>query len=81
MKSKMSVVTVMAVLAFLLAPPVAADAKIEMFNRLDVDGNGSISQQEAEAHEDLPEVFEDSDVNDDGQLDMGEFEKIDFEED
>ena len=79
----MSVAGVMAVLAFLSAPPAVADkdAKAEVFKSLDVDGNGFISKEEAEAHEDLPEEFDESDENGDGQLDMVEFGKIDFEED
>lgn len=78
MKITMSIVAVVAVLCALMAQPVFADANVETFKQLDVDGNGFISIEEAEAHSELPDAFADGDDNDDGQLDMTEFGKLEI---
>ncbi len=78
MKITMSIVAVVAVLGALMAQPVFADANVETFKQLDVDGNGFISIEEAEAHSELPDAFADGDDNDDGQLDMTEFGKLEI---
>lgn len=77
MKKCLSVVTMLAVLAALSMQAVLADESAEMFARLDVNADGFISPQEAEALEDLPDSFEDGDSNDDGLLDPEEFKKLD----
>ena len=43
------------------------------FETLDVDKDGAISQQEAEAMPELTEQFAKLDLNEDGKLDMDEF--------
>jgi Ca2+-binding EF-hand superfamily protein len=58
-----------------------AAASPEAFNKLDVDGDGFISMQEIEEDPDLAEVFEDGDDNEDGKLDMVEFEKLEAADD
>ncbi|MGB5202523.1 MAG: hypothetical protein WBN68_23090 [Sedimenticolaceae bacterium] len=78
MKITMSIVAAAAVLGTLIAQPVFADANVETFTKLDVDGNGFISMEEAEAHSELPDAFADGDDNDDGQLEMAEFAKLEI---
>ena len=75
---KITISTIAAVTMFTLAigQPVAADDNAETFKKLDVDGNGFITMQEAEANPELADSFADGDDNDDGQLDMAEFSKL-----
>jgi hypothetical protein len=81
MKTQMRVVAVVAVLGALLAQPVAADDKSDMFKKLDVDGNGLLSKEEAAENTDLFEAFDDGDENGDDQIDMAEFAKLEIQED
>jgi Ca2+-binding EF-hand superfamily protein len=77
MKISKSMVALAAVIGIAMAQPVTADDNAETFKKLDVDGDGFITKQEAEVNDDLVDSFDDGDNNDDGQLDMAEFAKLD----
>jgi Ca2+-binding EF-hand superfamily protein len=51
----------------------AKDVKSGLFSQLDQDGDGMVSQQEAEAHSSLSADWSDLDQNRDGRLDSEEF--------
>ena len=78
MKITFSAFTAAAVLGAMLARPAFADDNAAAFKALDVDGDGFISEQEATAHEDLPDAFSDGDENNDGQLDPAEFANLEI---
>ena len=59
-------------LAFMSAPGSAADY-VQTFEQLDVDGDGYVSAQEAEARPDLAAAMQASDTNQDGKLNSAEF--------
>lgn len=69
-----------AVLAQQAAPKQpAADMKAaieDKFRQLDADGDGVISQQEADKMKGLVERFQAADKNQDGKLDRGEFTAV-----
>lgn len=50
-----------------------AEGEIASFESLDTDGDGYISEQEAQAHDALANSWQDVDVNSDNQLDQAEF--------
>lgn len=78
MKQSMGVVAIMTVLTALSMQSVRADANAEMFAKLDINADGYISMEEAEAHADLPDAFAEGDMNDDGRLDQAEFAKLEI---
>jgi len=59
-------------MAFMSASGSAADY-VQTFEQLDVDGDGYISAQEAEARPDLAAAMQSSDTNQDGKLNSAEF--------
>lgn len=81
MKTAFHVIPVAALLGALLIDPVAADDNARVFQKLDVDGDGYISEYEALAHEQLPDAFAEGDENSDGRIDMIEFLKLEILED
>ena len=81
MKFAFNVISMTALLAALLVSPLSAEDNTEAFKKLDTNGDGFISEYEALEHADLPEVFEESDENSDGQLDSIEFSKLEIIED
>ena len=81
MKMEIGVVTAMLVLGAMVIHPVAAETNsvAEHFKKLDVDSDGFITLQEAEKTDDLDEeALNEGDMNDDGQLDLAEFEKLEI---
>ncbi len=80
MKMHIRVVTAVALLGAMLAPPVFADANTEAFKALDTNGDGVVSMQEAQANDNVADEFADGDANDDGVLDMEEFAKMEIGE-
>ena len=79
MNIKTSSVAALAVLGTLLMTTGAqADANAETFKKLDIDGNGYLTLQEAEANPALLDAFADGDDNDDGMLNMAEFAKLEI---
>ena len=48
----------------------------EAFHKLDVDGDGYISESEAAAHPDVAANFKKADLDHDGKLNLQEFETI-----
>ena len=81
MKVSLSVISVTTLLGALSIPPVIADDNTEAFGKLDVNGDGYITEYEALAHTFLPDAFEDGDENSDGLIDLAEFVKLDILED
>ena len=60
----------------------SAEEAAETFARLDTNGDGKLTLEEAEEHED-PDVaasFADGDDNDDGVLDLAEFSKLEVDD-
>ncbi len=78
MKVSFSVISMATLLCALLTPAVSADDNTEAFNKLDVDGDGFVTSQEALAHDKLPDAFDDGDENGDGLLDLIEFIKLEI---
>jgi len=78
MEKPMGVLAATALLSAMLAQAVGAGTNAEAFNALDTDGNGLLTPQEAATNSALADAFEDGDLNDDGQLDMTEFEKLEI---
>lgn len=79
MKTKFAAFAVATVIAFMSVSPVFAASDEDataMFKELDTDGSGTISMDEAEAHPNLAGSFAEGDANEDGQLDMEEFQKM-----
>ena len=60
------------------AEPAAGAAEIVTFESLDVDTNGAISGDEAQANPALRAVWEEIDTNRDGQLDEAEFSAVEI---
>ena len=81
MKVSLYVIPVAALLAALLVHPVLADDNARAFSKLDVDGDGFITEYEALAHAELPDAFADGDENNDGQIDLDEFSKLEISDD
>ena len=81
MKTAFHVIPVASLLGALLIGPVSADDNSKMFQQLDVDGDGYISEYEALAHDQLPDAFAEGDENNDGRIDMIEFLKLEILED
>jgi hypothetical protein len=59
--------------AFIAAAAVATAGENPYFNKLDADGNGVLSQEEAAADPVLMENWATADINQDGQLEQAEF--------
>ena len=78
MKGPFSVISAATLLASLLTQPVFGDDNAEAFSKLDINGDGFITEQEALAHAGLIEVFGDGDENSDGRLDMDEFSVLEI---
>lgn len=76
MKKQIPFVVTAVLLSALFAQSASANDNAEIFKKLDVDGNGLITRQEAEANTDLAGSFDDGDDNDDGVLDLAEFSKM-----
>ena len=81
MKKHLSAVTTLALLVVLGSPIVVADDNADFFNRLDADGDGYLTMEEAEKDSKLGDAFSDGDDNDDGRLDMAEFAKLEIGDD
>lgn len=77
MKKTITAVAVVAALGLAMPMTLAADELKEIFKQLDTDADGFVSKQEAESDPDLLDSFDDGDNNEDGKLDMAEFEKMD----
>jgi Ca2+-binding EF-hand superfamily protein len=60
---------------------VSADDNARIFNKLDANGDGYISEYEALEHDELVAAFSEGDQNGDGQLDMAEFAELEITED
>jgi Ca2+-binding EF-hand superfamily protein len=73
MKIPFNAISMATLLGALLALPVSADDNTEAFKKLDVNGDGFITETEALAHAELPDVFGEADENGDNQLDLNEF--------
>ncbi|MEM5528553.1 EF-hand domain-containing protein [Gammaproteobacteria bacterium AS21] len=54
----------------------AANEEIALFNQLDADKNGLVSQEEAKTHPDLGVLFNELDADEDGQLSTQEFKAL-----
>jgi Ca2+-binding EF-hand superfamily protein len=54
----------------------AANEEIALFNQLDADKNGLVSQEEAQTHPDLGVLFNELDADEDGQLSTQEFKAL-----
>ena len=76
MKKHKGIVVLMAVLAGLSVQTVFADEKAKLFQKLDTNGDGVITMDEAEALADLPDSFADGDDDNDGKLTPEEFAKL-----
>ncbi len=83
MNKQFPVIAAMALLTMFVSQAAGAaadlDKSIETFKKLDVNNNGFISLKEAEVNPDLEDAFVDADVNEDGQLSLAEFEKMNIE--
>ncbi len=77
MKTLYSLITTAAFCTAMFAQTAGANPAVELFKKLDADGNGVLTPREAEANADIAENFEDSDDNNDGKLDMAEFQAMD----
>ncbi|MGB5396666.1 MAG: EF-hand domain-containing protein [Gammaproteobacteria bacterium] len=77
MKTLNTLITTAAFCAALFAQTASANPSVELFKKLDKDGNGVLTPKEAEANTDIAENFEDGDDNNDGKLDMAEFQAMD----
>jgi hypothetical protein len=60
-------------------PPPAAERGVPTLSSVDRDGNGSVSRIEAARSKQLVRHFESLDQNRDGQLDKGEFARLETE--
>ena len=78
MKKLVSVGAIASLLTLVSGLSLAAVDSAEMFKKLDIDADGYITVEEAEAHADLPDAFADGDANEDGLLDMAEFAKLEI---
>ena len=81
MKVSIRVISMAALLCALPVSPAFADDSGEMFKKLDVDGDGFITETEALAHPELPDSFADGDEDGDGRLDMIEFAQLEISDD
>jgi hypothetical protein len=54
----------------------AADEAATLFNQLDSDQSGLLSQEEAKAHPELASLFSDLDIDKDNQLNLSEFDAL-----
>jgi Ca2+-binding EF-hand superfamily protein len=77
MKTYYSLMPAIVLLATISAQTAVASPAAELFKKLDTNGDGVISMNEAESRSDIAENFADGDVNNDGKLDMAEFEAMD----
>jgi Ca2+-binding EF-hand superfamily protein len=81
MNVSFNVISMTALLGALLIHPVSADDNARIFNKLDANGDGYISEYEALEHDELVAAFSEGDQNGDGQLDMAEFAELEITED
>lgn len=81
MKVFFTVISMATLLCGLLIPAASADDNSETFKKLDVNGDGFITETEALAHAELPDSFADGDENGDGRLDMNEFAQLEIVDD
>jgi len=84
MKKTLGIVAAVALLGVLsgqaAVASVDADAKADLFKSFDLDSNGLIDLNEAEADPVLQSAFEDGDANEDGTLDLAEFQKMEMKD-
>lgn len=80
MKIQMPVFAIVVLLFAFFAQPAGASDNAAAFTALDVDGDGFLTIEEAEPNADLVDEFEDGDENNDGKIDMAEFEKLEISE-
>jgi len=74
MNNKRNIFLSMAAFAFTLALMSTSAFSTEgLFKSLDTDGDGMISEEEAEAHDVLYELFDSIDLNGDGFISVDEF--------
>ena len=81
MKVFPGVISMAVLLSALLVSPAFADDNSEAFKKLDVNGDGYITEAEALAHPELPDSFADGDEDGDGRLDMTEFAELEIADD
>ena len=81
MKPSLNIISMAALFAALVIPPVLADDNAAAFKKLDADGDGFISEYEALSHDQVADAFTDADENNDGQLDMTEFAALEINDD
>jgi Ca2+-binding EF-hand superfamily protein len=81
MNVSLNVISMTALLGALLIHPVSADDSAKMFNKLDANGDGYISEYEALEHDELTAAFSEGDQNSDGLLNMAEFVDLEITED
>lgn len=65
------------------ASPVMAETEVnheELFEQLDVQGNGVITLEEAQAHPEVYDQFDELDANGDGELTLDEFEAFEADD-
>lgn len=78
----MRTLTILAAMALLAPMPVLAQddlntgERLDMFRRLDADGDGWVSKAEAAARREVAAGFPKADANRDGRLSFAEFETI-----
>lgn len=80
MKIRTGVAAAAALLIGLFTQMALASADAKVFQSLDQDGNGFLTFEEAEANDNLAGAFDDGDVNQDGMIDMAEFEKLEIDD-
>ena len=80
MKNRTGVAAAAALLIGLFTQVAFAGADAKVFQSLDQDGNGFLTFEEAEANDDLAGAFEEGDENQDGMIDMEEFQKLEIDD-
>ena len=77
MKTQYAVLPAIALFAAMFAQTASASPAVELFKKLDANGDGVLTMKEVESNADIAENFEDGDDNNDGKLDMAEFQAMD----
>ena len=77
MKTQYTVLPAIALFAAMFTQTASANPAVELFKKLDADGDGFLIIKEVESKTDITENFEDGDANNDGKLDMNEFQAMD----
>lgn len=76
MNNKYILLSAAALVAGSLLAPVSAEETTNGFAALDIDNNGAISAEEAQASESLSAAWPTLDANLDGQIDAAEFSAL-----